>query len=119
MESQSFPPVSPNPPAPALPAQGDRRGLGIASLVLGIVSLCLIWIPLVNVLGMIGCAVGLILGILGMKSSAKGMAIAGVVLSGISLVIVVVSFVVLGGLMLAGPSIGNVFSQINETLAAP
>lgn len=120
MESQSFQPVPPNPPAQSVPVhQGDRRGLAVASLVLGIVSLCLIWVPFVNFLGMIGCVVGLVLGILALKSSGKGLAIAGVILSALSLVIVVLSFVLLGGLMLAGPSIGNVFSSINSALATP
>ena len=59
--------------------QGNGSGFGVAALVLGIMALLLCWIPYVN----ITCTVlAFILGIIGIaKSSGKGQAIAGVVLS--------------------------------------
>ncbi len=69
------------------PAVPDRKGMAVASLVLGILSVelfCLWYLSL-------PCAVvGLILGILSLKSSGRGMAIAGLVLSIIAIAIPVV-----------------------------
>ncbi len=112
-------PVPPVPPAQPMPLVNDRKGLAIASLVLGILSLCLVWFPVVGVVGLIGSVIGLVLGIMGLKSSLKGIAIAGIVISGISLLIGIVTVVVIGGLMLLGPAIGNVFTEINSSMIAP
>ena len=72
------------------PAVPDRKGMAVASLVLGILSVelfCLWYLSL-------PCAVvGLILGILSLKSSGRGMAIAGLVLSIIALAIAVVTII--------------------------
>ena len=72
------------------PAVPDRKGMAVASLVLGILSVelfCLWYLSL-------PCAVvGLILGILSLKSSGRGMAIAGLVLSIIALAIAVVMII--------------------------
>jgi type II secretory pathway pseudopilin PulG len=80
--------MSAYPPPPPPPSYGTpKKGMAIASLVLGIIG-----VPTVGCLG-VGALVGIILGILAlMKANAapheyggKGMAIAGIVLSGLAI----------------------------------
>jgi uncharacterized membrane protein len=69
----------------------DKSGLGVASLVLGILSICpsaIIW-PCAGLMGL----AGLILGFLGLKSTKKGMATAGIILSALALLWTVVAIV--------------------------
>jgi hypothetical protein len=82
----SYPP-EPEVISPLPVTQPDRKGLAIASLVLGLLSLfsfCLVFCA-----GPLGLA-GIITGIAGLKSSQRGLAIAGIVLSGLGLVISVI-----------------------------
>lgn len=66
----------------------EKKGLSIASMVLGIVG-CLAWcIPL---FGFPVCITGLVLGILGIKKGGKGMAIAGIILCAITLLLTLVN----------------------------
>ncbi len=84
MSAESLPPVE------SVPAN-NKSGLGIASLVCGIVSLCpsaLIW-PCAGLFGL----AGLILGILGLKSPKKGLATAGIILSILALLWTVVAII--------------------------
>ena len=75
----SFPtPESPSAPAPVR----DRSVLAIVSLVLGILALCAWIIP---VCGFPVSAAGLVLGILGLRTSRRGLAIAGIVLAALTL----------------------------------
>ena len=61
-----------------------HTGLAIAGFVLGIIGICSCCVPIISIpLGIIG----LILSILGIKSRYQGLAIAGVVLSSISIVL--------------------------------
>jgi hypothetical protein len=83
----SVPPVPPVPPAPA-PA-GGKKGLAIAALVLGIISLCMAPIPVITLLAWPGSIVAIVLGILGVKSSGKGMAIAGIILGVVALILLI------------------------------
>ena len=65
----------------------ENKGLSIASLILGIVSLVLFCFWYIS----LPCAiVAIILGIIGRKKGGKGMGTAGIVLGAIALVIVVV-----------------------------
>ncbi len=79
---------SSEPPAPEIitpppsPQQPDRQGVAIASLVLG--GLSLLSFCLVICAAPLGLA-GIITGIAGLKSSRRGLAIAGIVLSAIGL----------------------------------
>ena len=66
----------------------DQKGLAIASLVLGIVGMVAWIIPL---FGFPAAMTGLVLGIMGQKSSAKTMAIIGIALSGLALVATIVN----------------------------
>ena len=106
--SEQLPPVpSPDPvPAPA----GDKKGLAIASLVLGILSLCASlgwWCG-----GPISI-VGLVLGFLCTKSSGKNMAIAGMILSAIGLLLTIVFLIIR---LTSGPIINNIFNQIQSQI---
>lgn len=71
--------------------QGPRpaaNGMAIASLVLGIVSILIVWIPIVGLLGTVMAIVGLVLGLMALrKAESRGLAIGGVVCAGVSLVI--------------------------------
>jgi len=88
-------PTAPAPtPAPAAAQKGN--GLAIASLVLGILSLCasgVIWC------GGILSVVGIVLGALGINSKGKGMAIAGLVLSIVGLLLAIIIRVALRGVV--------------------
>jgi hypothetical protein len=83
------PPAYPPPPPPQRPG----NGLAVAALVLGIVSLVLAGIPLVNLLGAVAALVGLGLGVAGIRRGrrvGRGTAMAGWG-TGLSAVAVVVS----------------------------
>jgi hypothetical protein len=102
--SEQLPPVSEPIPVPA--PTGDKKGLAIASLILGILSLCASlgwWCG-----GPISI-VGLVLGFLGVKSSGKGMAIAGMILSAIGVLLTIV-FVIISSVS------GPIFQQIQSQL---
>lgn len=76
----------------------DANGLGIASLVLGILGLVLIWVPFLGFLLSLGAV---ILGGIAMKNTdSKGMAVAGLVLGIVSLAIMIV-VLILGVLLFA------------------
>jgi hypothetical protein len=106
--SEQLPPApAPVPmPVPTPVPAGDKKGIAIASLIIGILSLCasLGWYcgaPL--------SIVGLILGFLSVKSSGKGMAIAGIILSAVGLLLTIIFFIV--G-RISGPIIQQYFNQI-------
>ncbi len=103
----SFEPSHPPEPeviSPPPAAQPDRKGLAIASLVLGVLSLfsfCLVFCA-----APLGLA-GVITGIAGLNSSQRGLAIAGIVLSGLGLVISVVLALIGVALMPAWTDVQN------------
>ena len=75
--------------------------MGIASLVLGILSLLICWIPCVNYFAFVPAVVGLILGIVdtvqkSKKGENKGMSIAGIILTAIAIVVIFLWTVVFG-----------------------
>jgi len=86
----------------------DRKGSATTSLVLGIVGMLILLIPIVkingsqaiawNIFGLLAQIVGLILGILGIKSSKRTLAMAGIILCVVGLLL----FLVLN-LFVAGP----------------
>ena len=84
-------------PIPAVPAQkSDSRGLAIASLILGIISLCA---SVSFVCGGLISVIGIVLGALGIKSRGKSMAIAGIILSALGLVMTIIFRVVFRGIL--------------------
>lgn len=91
---------------------GNERVMAIASLVLGVINLCAWFLPICGI--PLGIA-GLVLGYLGMKDvSQKKLAIAGMVLSGIGILLACINGV--AGIFF-GPAINDVFNQINSSLA--
>ena len=86
---------------PVVEQPKDKSGLAIASLVLGILSLCAWIIPFCG--GPFALA-GIILGVLGMKSKQKGMAIAGIVMSAIGIILTIINAI--AGALLA-PMLGG------------
>ena len=83
MDNQ-FPPPVPTYTAPP----SDKKGLAIASLVLGIINLCAWFIP---ICGGPLAIVGIVLGVLGIKSSKKTLAIVGIVLSALGLIATIIN----------------------------
>jgi hypothetical protein len=91
----------------------DRRGSAIASFILGFLS----FIPF---LGFLTLIIGIILGILGLKSSKKGLAIAGIILCIIGQIVAVVIIISLGflGVKKATTEVkGKVIEGTMETFA--
>lgn len=71
-------------------SKDDKKGLCIASMVLGIISIVLFCIWYISV----PCSIlAIIFGILGMKSSFKGMAIAGIITGALGILFTIVIFV--------------------------
>ena len=99
------------PPVEIAPVK-DKSGLAIASLVCGILSLCSWLIPFCG--GPIALA-GIILGVLGMKSSKKSMAIAGLVMAAIGIILTIINSI--AGAILA-PMMGDfdINSILNQYL---
>ena len=80
------------PPPPGLMQSNNGRGMALAGLILGIVALFLFWIPIISWLALILALIGLGLGIAALvtavrqRTSAKGLSIAAVVVSGVALI---------------------------------
>jgi len=88
----------------------DKSGLAIAALVCGILSLCSWLIPFCG--GPIALA-GIILGVLGMKSSKKGMALAGLIMAAIGILLTIINAVAGAILapMLGGFDVNSILNQ--------
>ena len=82
----------PQPPYPvAAPRPGD--GLAISSLVLGIVSVSLGWIPLCGIVSLAPGIIGVVLGSLGLQSPRhRYLSLAGIILSVIGIALSVMIF---------------------------
>lgn len=98
----------PQPPygAPAQPyyqqpqvvvAQPRTNGLGTAGFVLSLLAWIFCWVPFANIILWV---LGLIFSIIGLFKAPRGLAIAGFVLSTLSIILVIVCIVFLGGLAL-------------------
>ena len=86
------------------PRSNPGKGMGIAALVMGIVSCCFFWIPYFNIICLMMCIAGVILSAIGIKKSKSagasvGVSVAGLVLSSIGLVLSLISCVVVLGLL--------------------
>ena len=95
---------------------GNEQAMAIASIILGIIGLCSTLF--IGFCGLPFPIIGLVLGYLALKDPAeKTLAIIGLVISGIAVLLSCVLLVMIGGLTILGPTIGNVFSSINQSLA--
>jgi hypothetical protein len=108
--------------ASAVPLQASKtNGLAITSLILGILSIPLLFFYSCGV--PVGIA-ALITGTIarrqikesGGTQSGEGLALAGMILGGVIGVLVGVAVIVIGVLLLLGPVVGNVFSNIVENI---
>ncbi len=83
---------SPPPARPEVVYPGsqkpDRQGVAIASLIIGIVNLLGWCLPICGIPLAIG---GIITGVLGLQSSRRGLAIAGIILSAITLLLSIIN----------------------------
>ena len=79
------------PYQPQQPQPG--KGLAITSMVLGIVSVVLFWIPYVDILTLLLGIAALVMGIIAGKKAKNGMAVAGIVLGIIGTVLSLISFI--------------------------
>jgi hypothetical protein len=77
------------------PPARPTNGAGTAGFVLALVGLFLGWIP---VLGWLSWLIGLILSFVGIFKEPKGLAIAGLVISCIDLIVIILIAVFLGGM---------------------
>lgn len=82
------------------PLQPQGNGLGVASLVLGILSIVFGLIPVIGLISWILAPIGLVLGLVALgKPTGRGVTIGGMVTSGIGLAICILWVVGLGALM--------------------
>lgn len=102
----------------------QTNGLAIASLVIGAISLPMAWCYGIGIpLGIVALVIGLI-ALRQIRSNpiptkGEGLAIAGAILGGAAIAVGVLIILAFGTLILAGPQIGEVFSEINENLLTP
>lgn len=94
--------------------------MGIAALVLGIVSIIIAFIPICGSIAFLPAIVGLILGIVdviqkGKKEEPKGVGIAGIVLSAAAVVIIFVwLFIISSGAGVAAGLLDDANKELNK-----
>jgi len=93
-----MPPMQPNYQGP-MPGAGKPSGMGVASMVLGIVSFAVCWIPVIHFLTYITAILAIVLGIVARgkvkqgTGGGGGMAMAGMVLGIVYLSIVAIVWI--------------------------
>ena len=97
--------------------------MGVTSLVLGIISLLLSFLPIVGLAGIILAIIGLILGIVDCvqkkkKEEKRGVAISGIVCSSIAIAIIIVINSLLGFVVykFVGNADGNTVREFVESI---
>ncbi|WP_312182660.1 DUF4190 domain-containing protein [Arthrobacter sp.] len=97
---------------PPGPQSTQGRGMALTGLILGIVGLVLFWVPLINIGALIVAVVGLGLSIAALviairrHTSAKGLSIAGIIVSGVAVI----------GSILASVMIAVFFNTVNDSV---
>ena len=97
---------------PPGPPSNQGRGMALAGLILGIVGLVLCWVPLLNVMALVIALAGLGLSIAALviavrrRTSAKGLSIAGTIVSGLAVL----------GSLLAIALLSAFFSAVNNSM---
>ncbi len=94
--------------------------MGIAALILGIVSITISLVPFCGTIAFLPALVGLILGIVDLvvknrQNQNKGTSIAGVVLSSLAIVIMVFWFFILG-MAISSDDVQKEFQKFNDEL---
>jgi hypothetical protein len=93
---------------PSQPVAVDRKGVAIAAFVIGILNLCGWILP---VCGIPLAIIGGILGVLGLQSSQRTLAIVGIVLCALTLIGSIIAAIA-GGVIAANPEFMNFMNQI-------
>ena len=94
------------------------QGLGIAALILGIISFVVAFIPCVGIFAIITAGIAIILGILGISQASransphKGLSIGGLVVGIIALMVAIIQIVVIVGISENAGGIGNKIEDI-------
>ena len=96
-------------------ASKQSNGLGTAALALGIIGLILAFIPFVNFATGIIPLIGLILGLVGLGKLPKGRAIAGVITSGVALVMTIIMITVYMGIFFV--AVGSAVEEQNTPVS--
>ena len=100
MASDPDPTRPPQRPLPYYAAAPTDNGMGVLSLVLGIIGLICSIIPVIGLISWLLAPGALLTGVLGLKNpSSKGLAIGGLVTGGLALVVCVIWAVVFGALI--------------------
>jgi hypothetical protein len=111
-------------PAPVNASIPKNNNLAVTSLVLGIIAIPAYFCYGFGILFAIAAIVTGFIARSQIKSSngqqtGNGMALAGIIIGFILMLLVVCAVLVIAVLSLMGPSIGDVFNQINSGLGAP
>lgn len=99
--------------------------MGVAALILGVISIILSFIPIVRIIAFLPALVSIILGIVELaskrKNKRKSDSIVGIVLSGIAVLVMIFHFVVgiFFGIIASGSIIENMFNDITDELKHP
>lgn len=94
--------------------------MGIAALVLGIISIIIAFVPFCGIIAFLPALVGLIFGIVDLvlknrQQKSKGISITGVILSSVSIVIMVFWFFVFG-MVLSSGGVQKEFEKIGDEM---
>lgn len=92
--------------APVQPAK-SKNGFGTAGLVLSILGLALFWVPIVD---LILWFLGFLFSFIGMFKRPKGKAIAGLIISVISIVVIIIVYALYGTALLESDVLDELFS---------
>lgn len=99
MTDQQYAPPPP-PPGYHYGPPPQKKGLGIAAMVVGIVAISISWIPLLGLLSFILGPVAVVLGIIAfLKRWGRGQAITGIITGALGTVIVFIGFMTFGYLV--------------------
>ena len=109
MNEQTNAPIAPQPAS-----TGTEKMLAIASLVVGVISLCGVFLPIIGIpLGIVGA----VLGFFGRRDAEwKTYASVGIALSIVGVLLSCVPVALISVMRLLGPKVGDTFSSINSSL---
>ncbi|MFV0564492.1 MAG: hypothetical protein ACK5NB_01530 [Flavobacteriaceae bacterium] len=88
--------------------ENQQNGIGLAGFIIALVTLVIGWIPLIGCFSWVTWLLGLILSIIGVFKKPRGFAIAGIVISFIGIIVLIIiaaGFLTLGALGAASSSI--------------
>ncbi|TRW45603.1 OB-fold protein [Georgenia yuyongxinii] len=92
-------------PQPPYPPQRPGSGMAIAAFVIGLVAFLLAWIPIINVVSIVGGIVAVVLGVIAIRKASrgeaggKGLSIAALVLAALAIIGSILMNMVFGALV--------------------